>query len=61
LSRAVTGLTIFWSLRMLMRWFYYSPEVWRGNRFNTVTHYLFSGAWVYVTATFAAALWSNLT
>ena len=62
LSRAVLiGLTIFWGLRMLMQWFYYSPNVWRGNRFNTMVHYVFSGAWVYVTTTFAAALWSHLS
>jgi hypothetical protein len=62
LSRAVLiGLTMFWGLRMLMQWFFYSPDVWRGNAFNTVMHYLFSGAWVYVTSTFAAALWSNLS
>ena len=61
LSRAVlAGLTIFWALRMLMQWFFYSPRIWRGNTFNTAMHYIFSGAWVYVTATFAAALWSNL-
>jgi hypothetical protein len=62
LSRAVLiGLTMFWGLRMLMQWFYDSPDVWRRNRFNRVVHYVFSGAWVYVTATFAAALWSNLS
>jgi hypothetical protein len=60
LSRAaLIGLTTFWGLRMLMQWFYYSPEVWRGDRFNTVVHYAFSGAWIYVTTIFAAALWSN--
>ena len=33
LSRAVlTGLTVFWTLRLLTQWFVYSPEVWRGNR-----------------------------
>lgn len=61
LSRAVLiGLTIFWAVRMLMQWFYYSGDVWRGNRFNTVIHYVFSGTWVYVTATFALALWSTI-
>lgn len=61
LSRAVlTGLTAFWALRMLMQWFFYSPETWRGNRFNTIVHCVFSGTWVYVTMTFAAALWANL-
>lgn len=51
------GLTIFWGVRMLMQWFFYSPAVWRGNRFNTVMHGVFSAAWVYVTAVFAVALW----
>ena len=30
LARAVlAGLTIFWGLRMVMQWFFYSPETWR--------------------------------
>jgi hypothetical protein len=58
LSRAVLlGLTIFWGLRMLMQWWFYSPAIWRGHRFNTVMHYVFSVTWVYVTTVFAAALW----
>ena len=62
LSRAVLiGLTLVWGLRMVMQWWFYSPTIWRGHRFNTRTHYLFSAVWVYVTAVFAAALWRNLT
>src|SRR5207248_5734634 len=50
LARAVlAGLTIFWALRMLVQWFYYSPEIWRGHRFNTMMHVAFSGLWIYVT------------
>ena len=61
LSRAVlAGLTIFWGLRMLMQWCFYSPSIWRGHRFNTVMHYTFSVVWVYVTTVFAVALWANL-
>jgi hypothetical protein len=61
LSRAVlAGLTIFWGLRMLMQWCFYSPLIWRGHRFNTVMHYTFSVVWVYVTTVFAVALWANL-
>jgi len=57
LSRAVLiGLTIFWGLRMLMQWFFYSPRVWRGNRFNTVMHGVFSLGWIYVTAVCGLAL-----
>jgi hypothetical protein len=62
LSRAILiGLTIFWTLRMLMQWWFYSPDVWRGNRFRTAMHGVFSVTWIYVAGTFAAALWSNLS
>jgi hypothetical protein len=62
LSRAVLiGLTIFWGLRMLMQWLFYSPRIWRGHRFNTAMHCVFSVAWVYMTATFATALWINMS
>ena len=57
LSRAVLiGLTLFWGLRMMMQWFFYSPRVWRGNRFYTVMHAVFSLGWIYVTAVCALAL-----
>ena len=59
LSRAIlVGLTIFWGLRMLMQWFFYSPAIWRGHRFNTIMHAVFSAAWVYVTAICGLALWT---
>ena len=62
LSRMVLGcLTVFWALRMLVQWFYYSPATWKGSRFNTTMHYAFSTVWVYMTVTFAAALWSTLS
>jgi hypothetical protein len=62
LSRAVLiGLTVFWGLRMLMQWLFYSPRIWRGHRFNTAMHCVFSVAWVYMTATFATALWINVS
>ena len=62
LSRTILiGLTIFWGLRMLRQWWFYSPRLWRGHQFNTMMHYLFSVVWVYVTIVFAAALWRNVT
>ena len=58
LSRAILlGLTIFWGLRMVMQWFFYSPETWRGDRFFTTMHVVFSITWVYMTGVFGAALW----
>jgi hypothetical protein len=62
LARAVlAGLTAFWTLRMLMQWFFYSTEVWRGDRFKTVMHGVFSVTWVYVSIILASALWLNLS
>lgn len=59
LSRAVLlGLTIFWGARMLMQWFFYSSEIWRGRRFFTVMHYVFSIVWIYLTGVFAWAFLS---
>ena len=56
LSRIMLGgLTIFWGLRLLFQFFYYSPATWRGNRQRTAIHYAFSAAWIYVTAVFAIA------
>ena len=43
-----------------MQWCFYSPLIWRGHRFNTVMHYVFSVTWVYVTTVFGAALWVTL-
>jgi len=58
LSRALlVGLTIFWGLRMLMQWWFYSPDIWRGNRFFTTMHVVFSMTWIYMTAVFGSALW----
>ncbi|HEX4567037.1 MAG TPA: hypothetical protein VH138_10415 [Vicinamibacterales bacterium] len=58
LSRAILlGLTIFWGLRMVMQWFFYSSDIWRGRRFFTVMHIVFSITWIYMTSVFGAALW----
>ena len=58
LSRAILlGLTTFWAVRMLMQWFFYSPDIWRGNTFFTTMHVVFSVAWIYMTGVFGTALW----
>jgi hypothetical protein len=60
-TRAVLGgLAGFWFVRLLVQWFVYDPRLWRGKRFETAVHVVFTGMWVYFTATFAAALWVNL-
>lgn len=61
LARAVlAGMAIFWFLRLLTQWLVYDWSLWRGRRFETIVHLVFTGLWGYLTATFAYALWCNL-
>jgi hypothetical protein len=61
LGRAVlAGLTIFWGVRLAIQWFFYSPDVWRGNRLFTTMHVVFSMMWIYVTAVFGGAWWLSV-
>ncbi|HKN22696.1 MAG TPA: hypothetical protein VJX73_14830 [Terracidiphilus sp.] len=57
LSRAVlVAMVVFWLCRMLAQWFVYDAAIWRGDSFRTVMHIVFSALWIYVTATYGAAL-----
>ena len=46
------GLAIFWGCRLLVQFFGYSPKLWRGKRFETSMHILFTLLWIYLTAVF---------
>lgn len=50
------GLVIFWATRLAFQWLVYDRALWRGHRFNTIVHLLFTGLWSYYTLVFAAAL-----
>lgn len=57
LSRALlAALTLFWLCRLLVQFFTYDARIWRGDRFRTVMHGVFSALWMYVTATYGIAL-----
>jgi len=49
----LAGIALFWLARLFVQLFVYSPELWRGNRFNTVVHLLFSMLWIYLAIVFA--------
>lgn len=53
--RICLGLGFFWSVRALVQWFVYSPELWRGRRFETAVHVVFSLLWVYCAVVFLSA------
>lgn len=46
------GLFIFWVLRLLFQFFVYSPELWRGKKFETTIHVIFVVLWAYFSVVF---------
>ncbi|HNR54782.1 MAG TPA: hypothetical protein PKJ19_06445 [Flavobacteriales bacterium] len=50
--RICLGLGVFWGIRALVQWFVYSKELWRGRRFETGVHVVFSVLWVYCSMVF---------
>ncbi len=58
LSRLVLGgFAVFWFIRLVVQWFVFDPSLWRGNRFNTAMHGLFTLLWAYLTAVYAGVCW----
>ena len=57
LSRTLlAGMTMFWLCRLLAQFFAYDSRIWKGDRFRTFMHAVFSALWIYVTATYGIAL-----
>ena len=54
------ALCLFWLARLGCQFFVYSSELWRGKRFETLMHGLFTLAWTYYSAVFGWALWAQL-
>jgi hypothetical protein len=54
-KRISLGLGVFWIVRLLVQFFGYSPQLWRGLTFETAIHILFSVLWAYLTAVFIFA------
>ncbi len=50
--RIALFIGIFWAARLLVQFTGYSSALWKGKRFETWMHVLFSLLWVYSTAVF---------
>ncbi|MFI5132118.1 MAG: hypothetical protein ACHQFX_19090 [Chitinophagales bacterium] len=46
------GLGVFWTIRLFIQFFGYSPVVWKGKPFETTVHVLFSLLWTYLSLIF---------
>lgn len=51
-KKLALGLGVFWTFRLLFQFFVFSTENWKGKKFETWIHILFSLVWTYVTAVF---------
>lgn len=52
--RVALGFAIFWIIRLVVQFFGYSSDLWRGKAFETIIHIVFSIFWVYLSVTFVA-------
>lgn len=47
------GLVLFWGVRLFVQLFVYEPALWRGKRFETAMHVLFTAFWCFLVFVFA--------
>jgi hypothetical protein len=50
--RISLGLGVFWGMRLVIQFFGYSSELWRGKVFETFAHIAFTLFWAWLTALF---------
>lgn len=50
--RICLGLGVFWLLRLFIQFSGYSSKLWKGSRWKTTVHILFSLVWVYFSLVF---------
>lgn len=46
------GLGVFWLTRLIIQFFGYSTKLWKGKRFETVVHIIFSILWMFLSGVF---------
>lgn len=52
------GLALFWLARLFCQFFVYSSLHWKGKRFETFVHIVFSLLWILLSATFLSVYFS---
>lgn len=51
-KRLCFGLGVFWTIRLIIQFFGYSSELWKGKTFETSVHLLFICLWIYLSLIF---------
>lgn len=52
------GLGIFWTVRLVIQFFGYSTDLWKGKKFETFMHIVFSLLWTYLSIIFLATFFN---
>ncbi len=58
-NKLALGLFIFWFTRFIFQFFGYSSTLWRGKKFETIVHIVFSFLWAYVSVVFFLVFWQG--
>lgn len=58
-NKLALGLGIFWTIRLATQFFGYSSKLWKGRKFETTIHILFSFLWTYFSVVFFTVYWSG--
>jgi len=58
--RLALGFGIFWSIRLFIQFWGYSPELWKGKRFESLVHIIFSLLWLYLSVVFLYLYFKNM-
>ena len=51
-QKVATGLFVFWFARLIIQFFGYSSELWKGKSFETSVHVVFTILWLYLSGVF---------
>lgn len=46
------GLGVFWIIRLFFQLFVYSSNLWKGKKFETAIHIMFTIFWIYLSGVF---------
>ena len=53
--RLCLGFGVFWAARLVVQFYGYSSILWKGKKFETTIHIVFTALWTYLTVVFLYA------
>ena len=59
--RLLLGLGVFWTIRLIIQFFGYSAQIWKGKRLETSIHVLFVVLWCYFSVSFFYLYFNTVT